>query len=300
MIKNAITYNVKLPSNSVELREFITDESMSKKPEPDQRFNVGFTEKFGQRVIDFPGGYVFFIEIWDKKLKGKIINQLTDEKVSHVEKTEGRVVGRKEKRDLKDEIIFDQLSKAEPERTLVTVFYHIESGLMIVDTTNTGHSDLVTGHMIQTIGSIEAKTIYIDQTNGVTQHVADMIEESNDWFMNGFMVNGLIVLSSPHGEEVRFKGSAWHELSEDREKQTIYELIKESLYTVSQFRLSDEYLSFTLSKEFKFSQIKFADSPEPEQFEDECEAFKTDCFHDVNQLVKVTKALTDKFTVIKE
>ncbi len=300
MIKNAITYQVKLPSDSNELREFITDESMSKKPEPDQRFNVGFTEKFGQRVIDFDGGYVFFVEVWDKKLKGKIINQLVDEKVSHIEKTEDRVVGRKEKRELKDEIIFDQLRKTEPERTLITVFYHIESGLMIVDTTNTNHSDLVTGHMIHTVGAIEATTIYIDQANGVTEHVTQMIERENDWFMNDFQIDGLIVLGSPHGEEVRFKGSAWHELSEDREKQTIYELIKESLYKVTQFRLSDEYMSFTLSKDFKFSQIKFASSPEPEQFEDEQEFFKTNCYHDVTELVKVTKAMSEKFTVVKE
>lgn len=299
MIKNAITYNVKLPSDSNELRGFISDESMSKKPEPDQRFNVGFTEKFGQRVIDFNGGYVFFIEIWDKKIKSKIVNQLTDEKVSHVEKTEDRLVTRKEKRVIKDEIIFNQLLKAEPERTLVTVFYHIESGLMIVDTTNTGHSDLVTGHMIQTIGSIEAKTIYIDQANGVTQHVVKMIENEQTFFMDNFIINGLLVLASRQGEEVRFKGSDWEELREDSEKQVIHELACDGSHKVTQLRLSDEYMSFTLSKEFKFSSIKFHNANEPEQFEDEQEFFKSECHHDVIELVKVTKAMSDKFTVIK-
>ncbi len=302
MIKNAITYNVQLPSESDNFREFILDESMIKKPETNQRLTVGFGEKFNERVIDFSGGYVFFIEIWEKKPKASIIKRLTDEKVIWIEKTEDRVVGRKEKSDLKEEIIYTQITKTEPERTVVTCFYHIGCGLLILDTVNTNHSDLATSHLISTVGSIKATTIYIDQSKGVTQRVAEMIEgDNNEYsFMDNFIIDGLITLASPHGEQVQFKGSHWAELREDSEKQVIHELITESNYSVTQLRLTDDYMAFTLSKDFKFSQIKFAGTGCDDSIEDPYTNFQTDCFHDVSHLVLMTKAMAERFTVIKE
>lgn len=90
----------------------------------------------------------------ERILPGPVIQKALTEKVDQIQNAEDRRVGSKERRTLKDEVIFSMLPKAFTKDSLHYAYINLRLGLMVVDSASESMSDTVTSFLRETIGSL--------------------------------------------------------------------------------------------------------------------------------------------------
>ncbi len=89
----------------------------------------------------------------EKNLPAAIVREALETKVSEIEITEGRKVGRKEKADIKEELVFTLRPKAFAKRTDVWLMIDKKAGLLVLNTTNAGMTEQSFKHLQTMLGS---------------------------------------------------------------------------------------------------------------------------------------------------
>lgn len=89
----------------------------------------------GQRILRF--------QIETKAVPGSVVQRHLDERVAHIEAKEGRKPGRKESRDLRDEIVQDLLPMAFAKSGSVMVWLDLTLGRLVLDTSSQARADEV-------------------------------------------------------------------------------------------------------------------------------------------------------------
>lgn len=89
----------------------------------------------GQRILRF--------QIETKAVPGSVVQRHLDERVAHIEAKEGRKPGRKESRDLRDEIVQDLLPMASAKSGSVMVWLDLTLGRLVLDTSSQARADEV-------------------------------------------------------------------------------------------------------------------------------------------------------------
>lgn len=89
----------------------------------------------GQRILRF--------QIETKAVPGSVVQRHLDERVAHIETKEGRKPGRKESRDLRDEIVQDLLPMAFAKSGSVMVWLDLTLGRLVLDTSSQARADEV-------------------------------------------------------------------------------------------------------------------------------------------------------------
>ncbi|RDL44653.1 recombination-associated protein RdgC [Marinomonas piezotolerans] len=77
----------------------------------------------------------------EKSLPAAVVREALDTKIAEIELVEGRKIGRKEKGDIKDELVFTLRPKAFAKRSDIWLYIDKKAALLVLNTTNAGMTE---------------------------------------------------------------------------------------------------------------------------------------------------------------
>lgn len=220
----------------------------------------------GDLVTALSGGYALGMRYDEKIVPAASVKAATAKRAEEIHAAQGYAVGRKQLRELRDEVFHEMLKVALHRTTVVPIFYDPASHLLLVCTTSEKLADLAMRNLIKVVGSIKTTTIHIAELKGgLTARLRDQVFTAENKF-------GAFTLG----------GSFWLKL--DKEKVTIESSVSEedsgplrealeSSLQVEALRLSLGPVAFKLSSDFVFRSVSFEAPEEEESFETMADAW---------------------------
>ena len=310
MIKNAIVYSVEMPTPH-EMWEYITQTGeaqvsafVAKKPSDHQVSTLGFAKHpiTGNGVSEFDGGYCLTILKWEKKIDNSAVAERVKEIVNSFETQQGRIVKRKEKLAIKDQVIGELLPSILPSPKYTFVYFHTASKTLIVDTTNDKTSDEATSLLRKAIGSLKATTLYLDNRVGLTQQVDGcLVHERKMLIPNTVAIGNTLELKGGDTDgDLKFKDI---DLFDHTTSDEICAQISEGGMYVKTIALNYvvNAVDFQLTDGFKFKKLVFNGFELTEK--DDSTAltdWQTETHYAVNVISTLSIEVVKHFTVVEE
>lgn len=290
MIKNAITYNVEMPK-SIEMQDFI-DCYESKKPDEYQAETLGFAKHpiTGDFVSEFAGGYCLSILRWTKRIDRSAVNEALKERVAQF----FQPIKKKEKDEIKAQIILEMLPHILPSPKYVFAYYHYESKTLIIDSPSSKDADQATSLMRKAIGSLKATTLYIDTRIGLTVSLKNHLESGDEFIGGNISLGNNLELSSLEGK-VKFTDL---DLLDSSTSDEIVAQVTSGGMHIKSVELKTDSETFNLTNEFKLKKIKF--DFELDDDEDKYSTWLSETKISTDSIVSITKQLVDKFQVVEK
>ena len=127
-----------------------------------QELSVGWIpprgDEHGLLVESVDGQLIMRMMVERREVPGQALRDATDAACKIVEAQTGRKPGKKERREISDEVRLTMLPKAFPRRASTLVWIDPEKGLLVVDSASSATTDHVTGMLLKAIP--EAKIEY--------------------------------------------------------------------------------------------------------------------------------------------
>ncbi|ALN97572.1 recombination-associated protein RdgC [Aeromonas sp. ARM81] len=177
------------------------------------------------------------------------LKQLLASRIEEIENSQGRALKKKEREAIKDDILATLLPTAYTKRSSTYLWYHKESGLLVVFAKGKAADDAL-AMLRKTIGSLPAIPVAVKNPPEVT--MTAWLQEAT--IPAGFLLEDQAELRSAmqHGGIARFKQQ---DLMTDEVKN---HLVKDKLVTKLALNWGDT-LSFVLSDDLSITSMKWSD-----------------------------------------
>jgi recombination associated protein RdgC len=124
-----------------------------------QEKSVGWVPPRGQAhgaLVELVGGQrILRFQIETKAVPGAVIKRHLEERVATIQAKEGRKPGRKESRDLRDEIVHDLLPMAFAKTASIMVWVDLQEGRLILDTSSQTRADEVITALVKGLAGLQ-------------------------------------------------------------------------------------------------------------------------------------------------
>lgn len=121
--------------------------------------SMGWVPPRGQAhgaLVELVGGHrIMRFQIETKAVPGTVIKRHLDERVAQIEAQEGRKPGRKESRELRDEIVQELLPMAFAKTASVMVWMDLQAGRLILDTSSQARADAVITALVKGLDGLQ-------------------------------------------------------------------------------------------------------------------------------------------------
>ncbi|MCV2402384.1 recombination-associated protein RdgC [Marinomonas sp. C2222] len=195
----------------------------------------------------------------EKVLPTAVVREELETKVAEIELIEGRKVGRKEKSDLKDELVFTLRPKAFTKRTDVWAYIDLKAKILVINSTNASMTELLFKQLQTTLGSFPMAPL---------QAQVSPASIMTDWLQKNEVPASLetgseceIQDSSEDKATIKFK--SLEPLSEDVTRHLEQGMAVKNLA----LRWTDK-LSFVLHEDLTLRKLKFDDALKEAAFND--------------------------------
>ncbi|MFA5630296.1 MAG: recombination-associated protein RdgC [Porticoccaceae bacterium] len=253
IINNAHVYRAALPSPenlALHLQELPYQELS---PLEMNRASFVPNEVTRELVTPIQEGYAFTFQFDEKIIPTSAVNAKVAKAVAKIKEKEDRTVGRKERQEIKDNVIADMCRVAFVKTTKVNILYREACRTLIVITGSKNISDCATGALAKVAGSIKSETIHIEGLKmGLTTRLGNYFGGSGSDPFAPFHVGNFVKLKGDEGLNfsTETKG-AIHEAEEG-----ILEAIGEGAQ-VERIELEYNGCNFKLTNDFAFKAISF-------------------------------------------
>lgn len=156
MFKNAIVYRLNhswIPD--LQAIESSLDQNRFIPCGPTQARSAGFIEPRGEpngpMVESIDGQWIITLCVENKKVPGSVVQQHLLERLKLIEANTGRKPGRKESKELKEEIILELLPKVFPQQHTVRVWVDPRERLLVIDAGAQGKADMMMTELVKAI-----------------------------------------------------------------------------------------------------------------------------------------------------
>ena len=268
-IKAARSYRMELPTTARLEAHFAA--FAFRELAPTDPWGIGFVAptESGTLVIPTtdPGIGVFAVRYDEKILPAAVIKAEVAKTIADIYEREGRRVGRKEARDLRETLIPSLLAKSHTKTTILRVFYNYRAKLLIVPTASKKLADAATSLMLKAVESIKVTTIYVAGANAsLTTRLNDELFGTGDLGFDQFNLTGRCALKDAKGGKVAIDLFSLNEAAQG---------VQEALHrgaTVEEVGLEfATCVTFRLTQDFVLKDIKWEDEAVPES-DDEVDA----------------------------
>lgn len=116
-------------------------------------------EKNGALVEAIAGQRILKFQIETKSVPASAIKRKLDERMVLIEQNEGRKPGRKERRELKDEILLELLPHAFPKESSILAWFDLQHGRLVLDCSSQGSADKVITAMVQCLPGLHVSLL---------------------------------------------------------------------------------------------------------------------------------------------
>ncbi len=125
-------------------------------PSPDK--SVGWTEPRGEvhgpLVESVAGQWILKLQIETKAVPGAVVRRKADERIQEIEATTGRKPGKKESREIREDIVHSLLPQAFAKQSTVTVWIDMAARLLLTDAASQGKSDEVITALVRVLDGL--------------------------------------------------------------------------------------------------------------------------------------------------
>lgn len=185
MFKNLMIYRID-PSWSMELDAM--EAALATMPfspcGATQAESCGWTPPRGQQhaalVESIAGQRILRFQIETKSVPSEVLKRRLDERVALIEASGRRLVGRKEQRELKDEIARELLPHAFPKTASILTWLDLQHGRLVLDCSSPSKADLLISALVQSLPGFHVLLLDTQVTPqaAMTQWLAG---EPEDW-----------------------------------------------------------------------------------------------------------------------
>ncbi|MGJ7493306.1 recombination-associated protein RdgC [Variovorax sp. ZT4R33] len=156
VFKNVIVYRIEAGwSQSLTDAEAGLDKFRFVPCSPSQEKSTGWSEPRGQDhgpLVESVGGqWVLEFMIEAKTLPGSVVRRKVDERCAQIETTTGRKPGKKEKKELKEEITHELLPMAFTRHARVAVWIDPQARRLVVNASNAARADEVVTSLVKSL-----------------------------------------------------------------------------------------------------------------------------------------------------
>ena len=236
---------------------------------PSQEKSVGFFPPRGSEhdaLVEVIGGhYIMRLNIETKSVPSRAIKEEVDKRCKATEEATGRKPGKKERRDLSDEVLLSLLPAAFPKLSAVTIWIDPERRTLCLNTASQGKIDLVTSAMISLLADMQVT--YLNTTTSPQAAMTQWLlaESPEDWPTN-LTVERECVLKSTGEDGATVKFNKHHLATEDVKKH-----VKEGKLPTALALSWDGRVAFVLTESLQLKKLQFLDGVMDESGTDKSE-----------------------------
>jgi recombination associated protein RdgC len=210
-------------------------------------------EAYGPLVESVGGQWIVKLMIESKAVPGNVVRRRADERIAEIEAATGRKPGKKEKRDIMDDVLMSLLPQAFARQSTVVVWMDLDNRRLVLNSGSQGKADEVISALMNVLGGLSVSLI---QT--VTSPQAAMTQwllaPSEDEWPADLTVERETVLKST-GEDAASVRFTRHHLANDDVRKHVLE---GKLPT--QLALSwDGRVTFVLTETLQLKKVQFLD-----------------------------------------
>lgn len=210
-------------------------------------------EAYGPLVESVGGQWIIKLMIESKAVPGNVVRRRADERIAEIEAATGRKPGKKEKRDIMDDVLMSLLPQAFARQSTVVVWMDLDNRRLVLNSGSQGKADEVISALMNVLGGLSVSLI---QT--VTSPQAAMTQwllaPSEDEWPADLTVERETVLKST-GEDAASVRFTCHHLANDDVRKHVLE---GKLPT--QLALSwDGRVAFVLTETLQLKKVQFLD-----------------------------------------
>lgn len=251
--KNIIAYQITGDFNPLELNE-----KLSSKPatacHATQLSTYGFinpTKHSEDFAYQCNGSFLICAQEEAKQLPSSVIKDEVQKKVDQIELNEARKVYKKERDQLKDEVILDMMPRAFIKTTRVYALVMPEANLILVNTASASKAEEILSAMREAIGSLPARPVSVNDNPSVimTSFVRGDLDE-----MYGFTIGSHAELKDSCEQ-----GATIHAKNEDLESEEIQGHLSTGKVVTSLQLHYQDMASFTINEKMVIKQLKIDD-----------------------------------------
>jgi recombination associated protein RdgC len=253
---NLIVYKFKQPANyNTEEFEAALAQDVIRKPGERELSTFGWGKalgKHGETLAHFCKDHILVCaKTITKNIPASVVNELLAEKVEAIETTENRPVKKKEKDELKENILIEMMKDAYTKTTRTHAFIDMKNGLLVVNAGSFNKAEELLALLRKSLGSLPVVPAFLN---------IDLDALLTTWLTSyetpdGFAIGGDAHLEEPcdSGQNVKLAG---HDLACDEVKAHL-----ESGKRVTLLRLDwQKRLKFTLKTEGSIKRITYCDT----------------------------------------
>lgn len=187
----------------------------------------------------------------DKLLPAHVINEELSKRVRKIANEEGRRVGGRERKRLKEDVLNDLLPRAFVRASRTRAYVDLKHGWMVVDTATRSRAEAVLTQLREALGSFPAVPLAPEEGPRVLM---------TDWVANGSLPAGLAL-----GDEIELRdpassnGSIWRGRRDDLDSEEVKEHLRNGKQVFRLGLVFDERMSFVLGEDLVVRKLKFLD-----------------------------------------
>lgn len=219
-----------------------------------QEKSIGWTEPRGEAhgpLVESVGGQLILkLKIETRSLPGSVITRKAKERIAHIEATTGRKPGKKETREIKEDIKLELLPMAFTKESSVMIWIDPDASLLVIDAGSQARADEVVTMLVKCLAGLAVTLI-----NTKVSPTAAM----SDWLVTqeapaGFSVDRECELKAADESKAVVRYSR-HPLDNEEVKQHV-----EAGKLPTRLALTwDSRVSFVLTESLQLKKIAFLD-----------------------------------------
>jgi len=253
LIKQASAYKVELPAAdalAAHLAALPFEELAPSMASGSGFVGVGTNADY---TVTFEGGYVFALRYAEKIVPGSVVKEELEKWVARFKEREGYTPGRKERRDMQEQVVAKLNATALIRNKTVNCYYHVADQLLILPTISRKLKDAIMGQLVRAVESMKSTTIHVSTAKGsLTTRLENHLADPTDDPFGEFSVGDRLILVGPSGK------SAFDLENLDAATSGIKEAIAAGAQ-VSEIELELSGVTFRLSQDFLLKGITFGD-----------------------------------------
>ena len=210
-------------------------------------------EAYGPLVESVGGQWIVKLMIESKAVPGNVVRRRADERIAEIEAATGRKPGKKEKRDIMDDVLMSLLPQAFARQSTVVVWMDLDNRRLVLNSGSQGKADEVISALMNVLGGLSVSLI---QT--VTSPQAAMTQwllaPSEDEWPADLTVERETVLKSTDEDAASVRFNRHHLANDDVRKHVLEGKLP------TQLALSwDGRVAFVLTETLQLKKVQFLD-----------------------------------------
>lgn len=221
-----------------------------------ESFHYGWCKPLGETGKQFLHGigkdWLFCLQKHERHIPVDVLREFTNEKIEEIKSKEQRHIGRKERSQIKEDVLTTLLPKAFVRQSVTWAWLAKDQNLLVIDTGTAGKAEMLSTQLRKTVGALPA--VYLHSKTPIIDRMTRWVESSEP-LPEGFSLSDECVLIEPDEKVGGVVRAQKMDLTSDQVKTHISEGMKIKSLTLS-WR---DKLLFTLHDDLSVKRLRYSD-----------------------------------------